>query len=261
MTNCTPLSHDDLRRYARHLVLPDFGEAAQRKLMASSVLFIGAGGLGAASLSYLAATGIGHIGIVDDDKVELSNLGRQIIHETGDIGRAKAHSAEDRISEINPEVRISTHLTKLDATNAQNLIKDYDMVIDGSDNFETRYALNDASIARKKPWVYAAVRGWHGQITSFRPDINPSPCYRCLVPEAPHGRNDCAEGGVVSPLVGIMGSMQALEAIRILTGAGSTLHGKLQRYDGLKASWSQAHITHDMYCPSCGKQNFMGYFI
>ncbi len=251
MTNCLPLTHEDLRRYARHLVLPEFGETAQRKIMASSVLFIGAGGLGAASLSYLTASGIGHIGIVDDDKVELSNLGRQIIHETGDIGRAKVLSAADRMSELNPEVCITTHKIKLDTSNAEHLMKDYDLIIDGSDNFETRYVINDACLSLKKPWVYAAVRGWKGQITSFRPDITPSPCYRCYVPQAPHDRNDCAEGGVISPLVGIIGSMQALEALRILTGIGNTLHGTLQRYDGVSARWQHAHITLDPHCLSC----------
>lgn len=261
MTACTPLSHDDLRRYARHVVLPQFGEAAQRRLLASSVLVIGAGGLGAASISYLAAAGVGRLGIVDDDKVELSNLGRQIIHETGDIGRHKALSAQDRISELSPDTVVEPHLLQLTAANAAELIQRYDLIVDGSDNFETRYALSDACLQLKKPWVHAAVRGWQGYITSFLHDTHTAPCYRCLVPSPPPNRQNCAEGGVISPLVGIMGSMQALEAIRILSGVGATLQGQVQRYDALKGTWQTSRLTPDIYCPSCGKHNFIAYFI
>lgn len=252
MTTCPSdnLSHESLRRYARHVVLPDFGEAAQRTLLHSHVLMIGAGGLGAGCLSYLAAAGIGHIGIVDGDTVELSNLNRQIIHETGDIGRAKALSASDRISELNPDCTVTTYLTRLTADNAAELIAPYELIIDGSDNFETRFVLNDACIRAKKPWIYAAVRGWQAQMTSFRPDLSSSqPCYRCLVPEAPTRLMDCAEGGIIGPLVGIIGAMQALEAIRILSGTGTPMHGKLHRYDALQGTWKQSTLHHDASCP------------
>ena len=251
MTICPSdtLTHAHLRRYARHLVLPSFGESAQRTLLSSHVLMLGAGGLGASCLSYLAAAGIGRISIVDADTVELSNLNRQIIHETGDIGRPKALSAADRISELNPDCLVTTHITRLDAHNASTLIADADLIIDGSDNFETRFALNDACIAASTPWVYAAVRGWNAQMTSFRPDLGTDqPCYRCLVPDAPPLRMDCAEGGIIGPLVGITGSMQALEAIRILTGIGTTMAGMLHRYDALSGVWKQSILKRDHNC-------------
>lgn len=252
MNFCTldNLSHDTLRRYARHLVLPDFGEAAQQKLLQSKVLMLGAGGLGASCLSYLAAAGIGHIGIVDADMVELSNLNRQIIHETGDIGRPKVLSAADRISELNPDCHVTTYQTRLDASNVDSLITPYDLIIDGCDNFDTRFALNNACMLAKKPWVYAAVRGWQAQMTSFRPDLGQEqPCYRCLVPAPPPRTLNCEEGGIIGPLVGIVGSMQALEAIRILTGIGIGMHGKLHRYDAHTNNWRQSKLVYDMACP------------
>lgn len=242
------LPHDTLRRYARHLVLPDFGEAAQRRLLDARVLCIGAGGLGAASLSYLCAAGVGTLGIVDDDKVELSNLGRQIIHETGDIGRNKVDSASDRLSELNPDCTVQTYATAFTTENALALVTDYDLIVDGSDNYRTRYALNDACLKLKKPWVYAAVRGWQAQLSSFAPNLSPAPCYRCLVPEEPSTVNDCAEGGVISPLVGIAGSMQALEAIKILSSLGEPLYGRLLRFDALHSTWRSSKLTAEPKC-------------
>jgi molybdopterin/thiamine biosynthesis adenylyltransferase len=251
MTTCLSetLTHDSLRRYARHVVLPDFGEAAQRKLLAAHVLMVGAGGLGASCLSYLAAAGIGRLSIVDADSVELSNLNRQIIHETGDIGRPKALSSADRISELNPDCQVMPLITRITDSNAMQLIENVDIVIDGSDNFETRYVLNDTCMKAKKPWVYAAVRGWQAQMTSFRPDLDVQhPCYRCLVPEAPPLRGNCEEGGIIGPLVGIVGSMQALEAIRILSGVGTSMQGHLHRYDAWTNNWRQSTLSRDKQC-------------
>jgi molybdopterin/thiamine biosynthesis adenylyltransferase len=251
MTTCPTdsLTSETLRRYARHLVLPSFGEEAQRKLLGASVVMVGAGGLGASCLSYLAAAGIGHIGIIDADSVELSNLNRQIIHETGDIGRPKALSATDRISELNPDCEVTPHLTRLGTENALELLSKYDLVIDGSDNFETRYVINDACMQLRTPWVYAAVRGWHAQMSSFRPDISiEDVCYRCLVPEAPPLRLNCEEGGIIGPLVGTVGTLQALEAIRILTGIGTTMHGTLHRYDALNNQWKISTLGRDEQC-------------
>ncbi len=244
------LSHDDQRRYARHLLMPELGEQGQERLLRSRVLVIGAGGLGASALSYLAACGVGHIGVVDDDVVELSNLNRQIIHETGDIGRLKVESAADRLSELNPSVDITTHPIRFSSEHA-DLMQGYDLVIDGTDNFETRYVINDTGLRYGIPWVYCAVRGWEGQLSCFIPsDIN-APCYRCLVPAAPPGRNDCAERGVLGALVGVMGSLIAVEAIKLLTGVGKTYAGRLLRYHALTGQWKESRLRRDPDCRSC----------
>lgn len=240
------------RRYARHILLSEIGEEGQFALTQARVLAIGAGGLGASALSYLAAAGIGKLGIVDHDAVELSNLNRQIIHEQGDIGRKKVESAADRISEINPAVKIQTYFARFDDSLAGTLA-DYDLVLDCSDNFETRFAINATCHTQKKPLISAAVRGWEAQISTFKSHLGaPHPCYRCLVPNAPPGRNDCAEGGVIGPLVGILGSMQALEAIKEILGVGASLSGRLLRYHALNGQWRESRLLRDPTCPVCG---------
>lgn len=247
------LTSEDKRRYARHLLLKEIGETGQQRLSQARVLVIGAGGLGAAALSYLAAAGIGTLGIADDDTVELSNLARQIIHEQGDIGRRKVESAADRIGELNPHIAVHMHRLRLTPDNAGALVASYDLIVDGTDNFDARFALNMVCHTQHKPWVHAAVRGWNAQLTMFSSYLgSPHPCYRCLVPSAPPGRNDCAERGVIGPLVGILGSMQALEAIKALTGAGQPLSGRLLRYDGLKGNWRESRLPPDPSCPVCG---------
>ena len=245
-------SSDFRRRYARHILLSEIGEEGQLELTQARVLVVGAGGLGASALSYLAAAGAGTLGIVDHDAVELSNLNRQIIHEQGDIGRKKVESAADRISEINPAVKLRTYFARFDASLAQTLA-DYDLVLDCSDNFETRFAINAACHTQGKVLISAAVRGWEAQISTFKSHLGaPHPCYRCLVPEAPPGRNDCAEGGVVGPLVGVLGSMQALEAIKEILDIGDSLSGRLLRYHALNGQWRESRLVRDPACPVCG---------
>lgn len=240
----------DMRRYARHSAVKGIGEQGQQKLLMSSTLIIGAGGLGASAISYLAAAGVGHIGIVDHDMVELSNLNRQIIHETGDIGRSKAESAADRVEELNPDVTVTVHRTQLTEENAEELIANYDIIIDALDNYASRFALNAACLKRNKPWVHAAVRGWEAQMTTFLPGPA-SPCYRCLIPDLPPAINDCVVHGIAGPVVGIIGSLQALEAIKYLTRAGELLNGKLLRFDGLKNSWKESILEKDSSCIAC----------
>lgn len=251
------MNPDTLRRYARHLLLKDVGREGQARLAGARVLGVGAGGLGAASLSYLAAAGIGTLGIMDHDVVERSNLNRQIIHETGDIGRRKVESAADRIAELNPEVKVETHPFRFPGEDQEavgrQILSSYDLILDGSDNFATRFALNAACHRRGKTLISGAVRGWHAQLTCFKSYLGPPhPCYRCLVPEAPPNRNDCAENGVIGPLVGIVGSMQALEAIKELLGIGGSLSGRLLRYDGLAVRWRESELPRDPECPVCG---------
>lgn len=240
----------ELRRYARHLNVKGIGEEGQQKLLISSVLVIGAGGLGASAISYLAAAGIGRIGIVDHDMVELSNLNRQIIHETGDIGRSKAESAADRVEELNPDVTVPVHRTQLSEENADELVAGYDIIIDALDNYAARFALNDACLKQNKPWIHAAVRGWEAVMTTFLPAPT-NPCYRCLIPDLPPAINDCAVHGIAGPVVGIIGSLQALETIKYLTRAGETLNGKLLRFDGFKNEWKTSALEKDPGCPVC----------
>jgi molybdopterin/thiamine biosynthesis adenylyltransferase len=243
------LTHDQQRRYARHLLVPEIGEAGQEALFHAKILVIGAGGLGAASLSYLAAAGIGHIGIMDADHVELSNLNRQIIHETGDIGRMKVQSAADRLHELNPDIQLTLYPHRFDGTHTA-LFADYDLVIDGCDNFETRYHINHASLMHNTPWIYGAVRGWEGQLALIAPSST-SPCYRCFVPSAPHGRNDCAERGIVGAVVGVIGAMQAVTAIRALLHPAPSSYVMLSRYDGHKGIWKSATLHKDDACSDC----------
>lgn len=219
------------RRYARQIMLDEIGEAGQQKLLDAKVLVIGAGGLGSPLITYLAAAGVGTIGVADPDRVELSNLARQILHEQADIGRLKVESASDRVAELNPEVKLITHAVEVTAENVEALIAQYDIVADGCDNFATRFAVNDACVKLHKPLVSAAIAGWQGQVMSILPG---GPTYRDLVhPEAPEA-NTCRDSGVVGPLAGIIGSMQALEVIRVILGKPA-LGGKLAIYDGITA--------------------------
>lgn len=228
-------------------MLPELGDAGQQKLLAARVLVIGAGGLGSAVISYLAAAGIGHLGIADDDRVELSNLARQILHETGDIGRLKVESANDRVAEINPEVQVSTYPFAITAENVADIIARYDVVADGCDNFATRFAVNAACVKLGKPLVSAAIAGWQGQLMTVLPD---GPCYQCLVhPDAPEA-NTCLETGVIGPLCGVMGSLQALEVIRCVLGQPIEA-GLLTLYHGKQGSWRQTKIEKDQQCQAC----------
>lgn len=237
---------DQQRRYARQIMLSDVGDAGQQKLLNAKVLIIGAGGLGSALISYLAATGIGHLGIVDDDRVELSNLARQIIHESGDIGRLKVESAEDRIAELNADVKVTTYPFKLTAGNAKEIIQNYDVVADGCDNFNTRFAVNQACIELGKPLVSASIAGFDGQVMT----ITDAPCYQCFVsPDAPEA-NTCRETGVIGPLAGIIGSMQALEVLRTLLGTPAYA-GKLHIYDGKAGTSRTTQLVRDSACPVC----------
>ena len=237
-----PLSQQELERYARHIVLPEIGGPGQQKLKRARVLVVGAGGLGAPVLCYLAAAGIGTLGIVDDDAVSLSNLQRQIIHDTADVGMAKIDSAEATIARLNPHVKVETHFLRLDADNAEMLVSAYDVVVDGTDNFAARYAMADACAARRKPLVAAAVGRFDGTVTVLKPyeaDARgaPNPGFRDLHPQAPPPGlvPSCAEAGVVGALLGVIGSLQAMEVVKLITGVGDPLVGRLLMYDGLGA--------------------------
>lgn len=242
----TDLSDSELERYARHIVLPEIGGAGQQALKAARVLVIGAGGLGAPVLIYLAATGIGVLGIADDDLVSLSNLQRQIIHDTDAVGETKTASAEAAIARINPNVRVELHNIRVDAASAVTLVSDYDIVVDGSDNFETRYILADACERAGKPLVHAAVSRFDGSLTVLAPFLRNkdgalNPRYRDLYPEPPPAGlvPSCAENGVVGALTGVIGTLQAMEVIKLITGAGEPLIGRLLLYDGLAARFSE----------------------
>lgn len=223
------MNQDQQRRYIRQSMLPEVGDAGQQKLLAARVLVIGAGGLGAPLITYLAAGGVGHLGIVDGDRVELSNLPRQVIYETGDIGRLKVDAANDRVAELNPDCTVTTYPYELTAENARELIAQYDVVADGCDNFATRFIVNDTCVALGKPLVSAAISGFQGQLMTV---MGGSPDYRALVhPEAPDA-NTCRESGVMGPLAGIIGTMQALEIMRVMLGMPA-LVGKVAMFDGL----------------------------
>lgn len=242
MNETPPLSAEELERYARHLVLPEIGGAGQQKLKRARVLVLGAGGLGAPVLQYLAAVGVGTLGIVDDDEVSLSNLQRQIIHETAAVGSAKAESAKAAIARLNPHVAVEPHMLRLDADNARVLVARYDLAVDGSDNFAARYALADACALEERPLVTAAVGRFDGSLTVLKPfekgpGGRPNPGYRDLFPEPPPEGlvASCAEAGIVGALTGVMGSLEAMEVIKLVTGIGEPLVGRLLLYDALSA--------------------------
>lgn len=253
------LSDNQLDRYARHIILSEIGGPGQKKLLDSKVLVIGAGGLGSPVLMYLAAAGVGTIGIVDDDKVTLSNLQRQIIHATGNIGEVKTSSAQKALFDINPDTKVILHQVRLTDDNAAALIKEYDIVADGCDNFETRIAVNGACYQEKVPLVSAALMKFDGQLATFRPfdkaiDGNPLPCYQCLVPKVPgfEGQS-CAEVGILGTIAGVMGTMQATEVIKEILGIGDSLAGKLMLYNGLETSFKTIKLPKDPGCPCCSR--------
>ncbi len=243
------MQHQSKVRYSRHLILPELGEEGQKRLLNASALVIGAGGLGSPVLLYLAASGVGRIGIIDSDKVEISNLQRQIIHETSDIGRWKAESAADSINDLNPDVKVDVYKERLTEKNAETLIKNYDVVLDGSDNFETRFLVNDVCVKLNKPLITAAILRFEGQITAFMND-GKSPCYRCLYPDVPPAGTmpNCETNGIFSPVAGIAGTMQANEAVKILAGIKSELAGNLMIFDGLKMNFRKVKLNKDKNC-------------
>ena len=244
---------DDERRYARHRVLPEIGEAGQAKLLSSSALVVGAGGLGAAALGYLAAMGVGRIGIADHDRVELSNLQRQLLFETADVGRLKVDAAADRIGEINPGCAVESHAVKLEPANALALVGAYDIALDCTDNFAARFALSDACLSEKKTLVSAAISGFEGQLSVFKAHLGPPhPCYRCLVAHTPPRQVDCVQEGMLGALAGVMGSMQAVEAVKELLGVGQSLSGRLLLYDALAARPRTVLLPRESTCPACG---------
>jgi len=252
------LTDDELERYARHIVLREVGGVGQARLKAARVLVIGAGGLGSPLVLYLAAAGIGTIGIVDDDDVSLSNLQRQIAHRTADVGRAKTESAADAIHAINPGVTVEMHPFRLDATNALNLIARYDIVADGSDNFATRFLVNDAAFFAKRTLVSAAVTEFDGQLATYKAyDRSEAyPCYRCLFPEPPPPGTvgSCSETGVLGAAAGVMGTLQALEVIKEIAKVGETLAGRLLIYEALATRFRTVTIRPDPACALCGEK-------
>ncbi len=247
-----PLSHEELIRYSRHLVLPTIGIAGQGRLKAARVLIVGAGGLGSPAALYLAAAGVGTLGLVDWDVVDRSNLQRQVLHGTGMVGRAKLDSARARLADLNPHVRLETVSARLTSANALEVLSGWDLVLDGSDNFPTRYLINDACVLLGVPNVYGAVLRFEGQVSVF--DARRGPCYRCLYREPPPPElvPSCAEGGVLGVLPGIIGSLQALEAIKLVTGVGDSLVGRLLLFDGLKLQFREITLSKDPDCAVCG---------
>jgi molybdopterin/thiamine biosynthesis adenylyltransferase/rhodanese-related sulfurtransferase/molybdopterin converting factor small subunit len=247
------LSREEIARYSRHLIMPEVGMEGQRRLKASSVLLIGTGGLGSPLGLYLAAAGIGRLGLVDFDVVDQSNLQRQIIHGTKDVGRLKLHSAKDRLADINPHVQVDTYETALRAENALDILKNYDVIIDGTDNFPTRYLANDASVLLGKPNVYGSIFRFDGQASVFFPKAG-GPCYRCLYPEPPPPGlvPSCAEGGVLGILPGIIGIIQATEAVKLIIGEGEPLIGRLLLFDALKMKFRELKLRRNPECPLCG---------
>ena len=248
------LTRDQILRYSRHLIMPEVGIEGQQKLKDAGILLIGAGGLGSPLGLYLAAAGVGRLGIVDFDKVDFTNLQRQIIHHTEDVGRLKVESAKERIAAINPDVQVTTYNTKISRDNILELIKPYDIVIDGTDNFPTRYLVNDACLFQKKPNVYGSIFRFDGQATVFSPFKGP--CYRCLYPEPPPPGMvpSCAEGGVLGVLPGIIGVIQATEAIKLILGQGEPLIGRLLLYNALKMEFREVTLKRDPDCPVCGER-------
>ncbi len=249
------LTNEEIRRYSRHLILPEFGMAAQRQLKQGSVLLIGAGGLGSPLALYLAAAGVGHLGIVDFDTVDESNLQRQIAHGTSTVGVNKALSARRRIADLNPHVEVTVIDEPISSENALALMQPYQVIIDGTDNFPTRYLTNDAAVLLKKPNIYGSIFRFEGQATVFWPDRG-GPCYRCLYPEPPPPGlvPSCAEGGVLGVLPGVIGTIQATEAIKILTGTGEPLIGRLMLYDALTMRFRELRLRRNPACPVCGDQ-------
>jgi len=252
VTGLPQLTNDEIKRYSRHLIMPEVGVDGQRKLKAASILCIGAGGLGSPAAMYLAAAGVGRLGIVDFDVVDFSNLQRQILHGTPDVGRSKLASAKDRLQALNPEVHIDTYETALSSENALQLFEPYDVIVDGTDNFPTRYLVNDACVLLGKPNAYGSIFRFEGQASVF--GVKDGPCYRCLYPEPPPPGlvPSCAEGGVLGVLPGIIGVIQATEAIKLVLGVGEPLIGRFLIFDALRMKFRELKLRKDPDCPVCG---------
>jgi len=248
------LTVDEVRRYSRHLIIPDVAMGGQQRLMNAKVLCVGAGGLGSPALMYLAAAGVGTLGIVDFDTVDESNLQRQIIHGQSDIGKSKAISAKEKIAEINPNVKVVVHEVRLDTDNVMDIFAQYDLIVDGTDNFATRYLVNDACVLLKKPYVWGSIYRFDGQASVFWAEYGP--CYRCLYPEPPPPGMvpSCAEGGVLGVLCASIGSIQTTEAIKLITGIGEPLIGQLMIYDALEMSYRKIKVRKDPKCPLCSEK-------
>jgi adenylyltransferase/sulfurtransferase len=251
------LSVDEVRRYSRHLIIPDVAMDGQKRLKNAKVLAVGAGGLGAPTLMYLAAAGVGTLGVIDFDVVDESNLQRQVIHGQSDIGRPKAESARDSIREINPLVNVVLHEERLDSSNVMRIFADYDLIVDGTDNFATRYLVNDACVLLGKPYIWGSIYRFEGQASVFWANApgGTAPCYRCLYPEPPPPGMvpSCAEGGVLGVLCASIGAIQTTEAIKLLTGIGEPLVGRLMIYDALEMTYRTVKVRKDPECPICGK--------
>jgi adenylyltransferase/sulfurtransferase len=247
-------SNDEIARYSRHLIMPEVTLEGQKRIKAASILCIGAGGLGSPIALYLAAAGVGRLGLVDGDVVDFSNLQRQILHGTKDVGRKKLNSARDRIREVNPNVQVELFDTYFTSENAREIVENYDIVIDGTDNFPTRYLSNDVCVLLKKPNIYGSIFRFDGQCTVFAPHLG-GPCYRCMFPEPPPPGMvpSCAEGGVLGVLPGIIGVMQAIEAIKLIVGIGESLQGRLVSFDALKMKFREFKLRKDPSCPICGE--------
>ena len=248
------LTVDEVRRYSRHLIIPDVAMAGQQRLMNAKVLCVGAGGLGSPALMYLAAAGVGTLGIVEFDTVDESNLQRQIIHGQSDIGKSKAISAKEKIAEINPNVKVKVHEVRLYTDNVMEIFSQYDLIVDGTDNFATRYLVNDACVLLKKPYVWGSIYRFDGQASVFWAEYGP--CYRCLYPEPPPPGMvpSCAEGGVLGVLCASIGSIQTTEAIKLIAGIGEPLIGQLMIYDALEMSYRKIKVRKDPKCPLCSEK-------
>lgn len=240
-------------RYSRHLLLPEVGEAGQAKLLAAKVLLLGAGGLGSPAALYLAAAGVGTLGLVDADVVDNSNLQRQILHATSRVGMPKVDSAETAIRDLNPDVKVVKFQERVDSSNVDRIFDQFDIIVDGCDNFPTRYLVNDASVFKKKPVVHGSIFRFEGQVTTFMPGVGP--CYRCLYPEPPppHLAPSCQEAGVLGILPGIIGIIQATEAVKLILGQGTPLIGRLLTYDSLRMKFGELKLRRDKSCPACGE--------
>jgi sulfur-carrier protein adenylyltransferase/sulfurtransferase len=249
------LSNDQRGRYSRHILLPEVGEEGQIRLLESKVLIVGAGGLGSPAALYLAAAGVGTIGIVDFDVVDATNLQRQILHNIDRIGQSKVESARETLAALNPDVKIVTYNERLSAENVLQILSDYDVVVDGGDNFPTRYLVNDASVHLRIPVVHGSIFRFEGQVTVFEPYVGP--CYRCQYPEPPPPElaPNCAEAGVLGVLPGVIGTLQAMEILKILLGIGDTLSGRLLTYDGLSQEFRTLRIRRDPACPACSDES------
>ncbi len=247
------MTDEQIERYSRHIILKEVGAKGQKKLLNGSVLIIGAGGLGAPAALYLAAAGVGHIGIADADDVDLSNLQRQVIHATADIGKAKVKSAKESMEAINPDVKVSTYRMFVDSTNIRELVREYDFIIDGTDNFPAKFLINDACVLEKKPFSHAGIIRFQGQLMTYVP--GEGPCYRCVFKNPPpkDAVPTCKQAGVIGAMAGTIGTLQAMEAIKYLLGKGDLLTGKLLTYDALKMEFRKITLKKDCHCAVCGE--------